>query len=190
MAIQPRPDETGAHWVRNPVTTRHSQTALLLVTIAWGMSYCMPLPLRIPFSEVYPPNLSSLSQVPLWGYGAAMLFSALLALAGERMILISLLRKDATGRIGWRMSIFAHMCLCALYATLACAALLVGLHEAHWMAAGLISAASRPILWGYISYLHWTYARLPIPSPDYQEPKKKKGRLRFLVREQPDDHSE
>jgi hypothetical protein len=58
------------------------------------------------------------------------------------------------------------------------------------MAAGLISASSRPILWGYISYLHRTYARLPIPSPDYQEPKKKKGRLRFLVREQPDDHSE
>jgi hypothetical protein len=183
--LPPGQEDPQAHWVRNPITTRHSQTALLMVSFFWGLSYVMPVNLRIPFSEVFPPSVGEFSQIPMWGWGAAMLFAALAAIAGERMILISLVQKTGPAQFGWRLSIFSHTVLVAVYATLAIGALITGFPETHAQAAGLISAISRPVLWGYIAYLHLTYARLPTPV---RIKRKKKGKLRFFVRVGNDDN--
>lgn len=148
----------GRHWVRSPLATRHSQTALLLVSFAWGMSYLMPRHRRISWSEVFPEDANL---VPMWAYGVALIGMALAALVGERLIM-----RAQLARTGWRCSFFAHSALFAIYATLALSAMLHGFREAGaigWSAAGVISALSRPVLWGYVGYLHLTYARLPSP---------------------------
>lgn len=110
----------------------------------------------------------------MWGYGAMLLGSAVVALAGERLILGA----DGVSRVGWRLSFFAHAMLCAVYFTLAIAALVTGFIEARGTFPGLASAASRPVLWGYIGYLHVTYARLP--RPDLPTRKKRRRRIRMV----------
>lgn len=173
------PDDS--HWIRSPMTTRHSQATLLLVSFTWGLSYCMPPAQRIPFSEVFPFDLTRWSSVPMWGWGAALLFFAAVAFMGERIIL----ERGPGSATGWRASFMAHTFLVGIYGTLAVAALAQGISEiqvAHSPAVGLISALSRPVLWSYIAYLHLTYARLPRPASAFKQ--KKHRRLRFIVREE------
>lgn len=175
------PNDGGAHWVRSPMTTRHSQTSILLVSLTWGLSYCMPPSLRVSFSEVFPPSLERWSSIPMWGWGIAMLFAAVSALIGEQLILKAVVGRREPSRFGWRLSIFAHTCLAAIYFTLTIAALVSGIREAHWQAAAIISAISRPVLWGYIAYLHVTYSKLP--SPYAPRVKKPRGKLKLFSRE-------
>jgi hypothetical protein len=176
----------GAHWVRTPLTTRISQSSLLLVTLFWGASYCIPTKLRVPFSEVFPPSLEHHSQVPMWGWGAAMVLSALMALIGERLILAAAVTNREPSYLGWRMSMWAHRLLAGIYFALLAGALVTGIAQAGWSFAGLISAVSRPVLWGYIALMHVTYSRLPSPYPDKVKPPKK-GKFKLFVRE-PVDH--
>lgn len=156
-------DERQAHWIRSPVTTRHSQLGLLLVTLCWGLGYCMPANLRIAWSEVFPPDLEKWSIVPMWGYGAGMVAGCVVALSGERMILSA----NGMSRMGWFCSFLAHALLCSIYFTLCIAALVYGIRQAQsfaFAAASDISSLSRPGLWFYIGYLHLSYARLPPPA--------------------------
>jgi succinate dehydrogenase hydrophobic anchor subunit len=148
------------HWYRSPITTRHSQTALLLVSFTWGLSYCLPERLRISFSEVYPADLTKWASLPRWTVGAALLLAATHALIGERVII----KGSLHNRIGWHLSFLSHAVLFTIYATLAIGAIISGLLQAHWQIGPVISAISRPVLWGYIAYLHLTYARLPPPE--------------------------
>jgi hypothetical protein len=165
------------HWVRSPITTRHSQVGLLLVTLLWGLSYCMPTGLRIVWSEVFPPDLERWSFIPMWGYGAGMVAGCITALSGERMILSA----NGLSRAGWFFSFLAHTVLCAIYFTLAVAALVYGIREVGqtgvWSAAAIISALSRPGLWIFIGHQHLGYARLP--PPDFPtKPQREHGRHR------------
>jgi hypothetical protein len=82
-----------------------------------------------------------------------------------------LLRRVRKG--AWLAVLTGHITLAGVFSALACAALAQGIEEvahlhAGWhMMLGMVSALSRPILWGYIGYLHSTYARLPKPElPD------------------------
>jgi hypothetical protein len=159
------------HWVRSPISVRHSQTFLLVVTMIWGLSYVQPERLRIPWSEVFPPDLAKWSFIPMWGYGCGMIAGCLLAFAGERMIIMA----EGTSRSGWLASFLAHAVLSAIYHTLALAALIYGLHQCegmYWSGAAVISALSRPVLWHGIGYLHWSFARLPPPDFPPKQPKK------------------
>ena len=176
------PNNGGAHWVRTPLTTRISQTSLLLVTLAWGASYCMPPKLRVSFSEVFPPSLATYATVPMWGWGAVMVLSALMALVGERLILAAAVTDREPSYVGWRMSIWAHRLLAGVYFTLLAAALLTGIDQAGWSFAGLVSAASRPVLWGYIAVMHVMYSQLPSPYPDKVKPPK--GKFKLFSREE------
>lgn len=183
------PDDS--HWIRSPLTTRHSQATLLLVSFAWGLSYCMPANLRIPFSEVFPPDLTRWSAIPMWGWGAMLLISATFAFMGERIIL----ERGSGSNAGWRASFLSHTMLVAVYSTLAIAALTQGwlqVAAVHFTAAAIISAISRPVLWGYIAYLHLTYARLPRPLTATQPRRRKGGRrkLRFVREEEVDGESD
>jgi hypothetical protein len=173
-----------AHWIRSPLTTRHSQTILVLVGALWGLSYVMPWGQRIAFAEVFPPSLEKHAHLPIWVWGAGLLTGSLLALAGERLLLMSLLRNDTYRSPGWPISISAHMLLSAIYITLSVSALVTGFTEAaavHFTAPAVLSALSRPFLWGYLGYQHVTYALLPTPYPTVN--KKKKGRIRLFVRD-------
>lgn len=165
-----------SHWMRKAVTTRHSQGTLLLVSLFWGLSYCMPPGQRIIFSEVFPDTLSKHSGVPMWGWGVMLLVSALAALVGERAILGG----NGQTRFGWRLSFISHAVLAGVYFTLAVSSLEVGVVEVasmHWAAPAIISAMSRPVLWSYIGYLHVTYARLPRPALAKKQKKQRKYKL-------------
>jgi hypothetical protein len=144
---------------------------LLLVTLVWGLSYVQPERLRIPWSEVFPPDLTRWSFIPMWGYGAGMVAGCVLAFIGERMIILA----EGMSRAGWVASFLAHAELAAIYFTLAVAALVYGLRECdglYWSGAAVISALSRPLLWTGIGWLHLTYARLPPPDFPPKRPKK------------------
>ena len=126
--------------------------------------------------------------------GAAMLGSAVFALLGERLIVDSLvdgINGSPAGRFGWRLSIACHGLLFSIYATLAVACLVTGFNQCHannFAVASIISGVSRPVLWGYISFLHLSYARLPTPYfSQRRSDKKRKGKLRILSREQVKD---
>lgn len=168
-----------SHWVNTPMTTRHSQIGVLLVSFTWGLSYCMPESQRVAFSEVYPPDLSKWSFLPMWGWGVMMLCSAACAFFGERMILA-----NGVSRMGWGMSFASHAMLTSIYATLAVAALVTGAQESaamHWQGSAVLSALSRPVLWLLISFLHLTYARLP--HPEWPKRHKRSRRRLRLVQE-------
>lgn len=168
-----QPDQR--HWTRTPLMIRNSQTALLLVSFTWGLSYVMPSNLRIAFSEVFPPDLTRWSYIPMWGYGAIMLGGAVFALLGEHIILTS----PRQSRFGWLVSFLAHTALVGTYWTLAVGAVAQGLPESHWTAAGLFSALSRPVLWWFIGYLHLGFATLPQPAFPPRK-KRRRRRLRFV----------
>jgi hypothetical protein len=156
-------DEQQAHWINSPVSVRHSQMGLLLVTLCWGLSYCMPTRLRIPWSEVFPPDLERYSFIPMWGYGAGMVAGCVIAFSGERMILAA----SGLSRAGWFFSFLAHALLSSIYFTLCVAALVYGFTEVQKVSftfASVASAVSRPALWFYIGLLHLGYARLPAPT--------------------------
>jgi hypothetical protein len=167
------------HWVGSPITTRHSQGSLLLVSFTWGLSYVMPSNQRVPWSEVFPPDLTQWSAIPVWGYGILMLSGALVASFGENLI-----RNTTQGRLGWHLSFLSHALLCAVYYTLALSAMVYGIKQALQMnaeVAAIISALSRPVLWGFVGYLHLTYAQLPAPaSPPRQRRKKHKRRIKIV----------
>jgi hypothetical protein len=148
----------------------------------------MPPKLRVPFSEVFPPSLSLYATIPMWGWGAMMVLSALMALVGERLILAAAVGEREPSYTGWHMSIWAHRFLAGVYFTLLAGALITGIGQAGWSFAGLVSAASRPVLWGYIAIMHVTYSRLPSPYPDKVKPPR--GKFRLLAREPVDDGSD
>lgn len=161
----PRIDEHGRRGI-SPLTTWHSQGGLLLISFTWGMSYVVPGDYRIAFSEVFPENLGSGPMpMPMWGWGLALIITALLAFASERLI-----RRFKTQAWLWHLGYGAHMVLSGIYAALAVAALLQAMSEIEgpWTSGSfwgnVVSAVSRTVLWGYIAYLHSTYARLPRPS--------------------------
>jgi hypothetical protein len=163
------------------LTTRISQTSLLLVTLSWGASYCMPPKSRVPFSEVYPPSLAEYSTIPMWAWGAAMVISALCALGGEQLILRAAVNNREPSYFGWKLSIAAHTVLAGIYFTLLVAALFSGIAQAGDAFPGLVSATSRPVLWGYIAVMHVTYSRLPSPYPPNKKPPK--GKFKLFSRE-------
>lgn len=146
----------------SPLTTWHSQGGLLLISFTWGMSYIIPSKYRIPFSEVFPNSLGT----QMWAWGAALLVAATSAFVAERVVAHS----KGKHSIAWRAGYGSHMVLAAVYITLAVCALVEGAKQIHgpalsWPFWGLVlSAVSRPVLWGYIGYLHTTYARLPHPQ--------------------------
>jgi hypothetical protein len=151
------------HWMRTPIAVRHSQTFLLVITLIWGLSYVQPAYLRIPWSEVFPPDLQKWSFIPMWGYGAGMITGCVGAFVGERMIIMA----SGMSKKGWVLSFLSHAILAAIYFTLAAAALVFGLRECgglYWSGAAVISALSRPCLWVGIGYMHLTFARLPPPD--------------------------
>jgi len=123
----------------------------------------VPQDYRIPFSEVFPhPIVTSI--LPMWAWGLILLIPAALAFAFEQ-------RLSFTGRErkSWRIVYGSHMVLAATYIALSACALLQGIGEITWspwnLALGnILSAISRPVLWGYVGYLHTTYARMPIPE--------------------------
>lgn len=139
----------------SPLTTWHSQSGLLWISWTWGLSYLVPARDRIAFSEVYP-HLAG----PMWMWGVGLIIAATIALISERVI-------RTTRKRPWSWAWGGHMVLAGIYSTLAAAALLQALGEVHGTPLGwgfwgnVISAISRTVLWGYIGYLHSTYARLP-----------------------------
>lgn len=145
-----------------PLTTWHSQTGLLLISFTWGASYAIPAPDRVQFSEVFP--IPTAGVLPMWVWGTVMLVAAAVAYAAEWR-----LRRNPSSRPSWASAWGGHMVLSAVYFTLAAASFVEGFseistapHVLHGLFA-VISAISRPVLWGYIGYLHTTYARLPRP---------------------------
>ena len=148
----------------SPLTTWHSQSGLLLISFTWGLSYMVPGDYRIAFSEVFPDNLDD-GPVPMGVWGVALVLTATLAFLSERLVT----RRKVSAWM-WSMGWGAHMVLSGIYAALAIAALLQALSEIEgsWTSGSfwgnVISAISRTVLWGYIAYLHSTYARLPRPS--------------------------
>lgn len=151
---------------RNPITVAHSQRGLLWVSFTWGASYIIPEQHRIPFSEVFPAPLAH-SGVPMWGWGVLLLASAVTALISERLVART---RNPQSR-AWRAAWISHMVLAGIYGALVFGSLVQGLSEVDttshtWWADGMlcvVSALSRPVLWGYIAYQHSTYARMPGP---------------------------
>lgn len=177
---KPPPYVPDSHWVRSPLTIRNSQITLLLVSFTWGLSYVMPPKQRVTFSEVFPPDLEKWSGVPMWAVGTAMLFGAAMALGGEHLIL----RNPRQSQLGWGLSVLSHTWLCGIYFTLAIAAAATSLPQAHWTLPGMVSAASRPVLWAYIGNLHLGFANLPRPAfPKTEKKRRRKRRLKFVVEE-------
>jgi hypothetical protein len=172
-------DDRDSHWKKSPMTTRHSQAGLLVVSVTWGLSYMMPVRLRVPFSEVFPATLTRWSTVPMWGWGLDIFVSAVVALVGERVIM------EARGRTrwAWAMSFIAHAILCATYVTLGVAALVEAMTEAgqmNWVFASIVSALSRTVLWCFIAYQHYTYATLPRPIMAGPKRHRAKRKLRWV----------
>lgn len=150
----------------SPLTTWHSQSGLLLISATWGISYMVPAEDRVPFSEVFPASLSRGMGLPMQVWGAVLLIAAVAAFVSERVIAHT--RRGHP--IAWRVGYGSHMALTAAYGALAVAAVVQASSEIHgspltaaWYGQ-LVSAISRTVLWGYISYLHSTYARLPRPD--------------------------
>lgn len=137
----------------SPLTTWHSQAGLLWISWTWGLSYVVPPRCRIPFAEVFPNSIV----FPMWVWGALMLAGATVSLIAERVLRHTSCRP-------WHCAWAGHALLAATYFSLALGALVQGLAEIsafHFAAGSFISAISRPVLWGYVGYLHTTYARLP-----------------------------
>lgn len=148
----------------SPLTTWHSQSGLLLISASWGVSYMVPPQYRVPFSEVFPTTLISLG-LPMQVWGTLLLIFACTAFVSERVIAHTLRGHP----ISWRVGYASHMALTTIYGTLATSAVFEGMAQvdtpmfsAGWFGQ-VVSASSRTVLWGYIAYLHSTYARLPKP---------------------------
>lgn len=152
---------------------------LLLVSLAWGLGYCVPGVLRIPFAEVFPPAVERWSFISMRGWGVILLVFAVLAIWAEQLSLRG--QKWAA-----HLLFMAHAMLAGTYTALAAGALYTGLLEAHWQVPGLLSSASRPLLWLLIAWLHTTYARLPTPPQERSEPAPP-TRWRFMTRVPIDD---
>lgn len=123
---------------------------------------------RISFAEVFP--YASTNHRGLWGL-ALVVFCIAAYWAGRVM------NRDLLPHPwAWRTGYVSHMALAGIYCALATCALLQGIHEIsgswqHWHLYGNIaSSISRPVLWGYIGYLHTTYARLPTPESQKHRP--------------------
>jgi hypothetical protein len=147
-----------------PLTTWHSQNGLLLVSYFWGLSYLMPPGDRIAFAEVFPERIAAALLPQMWAWGILLLVPALGALIGDRVMA----HRHGATNWPWRLSLYGHTLLCAVYGTLTFLALIQGAEEIRWHSLGqfiaaLLSALSRPVLWGFITYQHSTYARLPRP---------------------------
>jgi hypothetical protein len=144
------------------LTTWHSQNGLLLISFTWGASYLVPERLRITFSEVFPTALA-VGRLPMWCWGTVLVMAAAVAYLMD----LRITRHPPPHRWAWPAAWGAHMMLAGTYITLSACALAEGVTQIHgpptsvlfW--GGVVSAASRPVLWGYIGYLHSTYARLP-----------------------------
>lgn len=141
-----------------PLTTWHTQSGLLLISWTWGLSYLVPPHERIAFSEVFP-AFPAHADVPMWAWGVLMLGSASVALVAERVIT----HADGDHPVAWRAAWVAHALLAGCYMTLAFAALVTGGMQAHSVNQA-VTAISRPVLWGYIGYLHITFANLRRPQ--------------------------
>lgn len=146
----------------SPLTTWHSQSGLLLISFTWGVSYVVPERDRIPFSEVFPSNLNAAGlPMPIWGI--LLIAFAAAAFIAERAIS----RARGGHPLAWRIGYGAHMALTGVYGSLAVSALFESLSQCQgsWLEPSLwgniISSVSRTVLWGYIGYLHSTFARLP-----------------------------
>jgi hypothetical protein len=184
--------ERQLHWMHTPAITRHAQGGLLVVTMAWGLNYMVPPTSRVEFAQsMFPSVLSTSSQVPIFVWGLIIVVCALAGALGERLIRGSLeeaVPDTGQARFGFGLSLVAHVLLASIFFMLGLALLLTGLqvaHEMQYTVTSVVSAFARPILWGYIGWLHHTYARLPNPFPD--RTRKKRRRWRLLVREYASD---
>lgn len=152
----------------SPLTTWHSQGGLLLISATWGLSYMTSDKDRVRFAEVFPDTITA--HRGWWGLSLVICCAA--AYKAERVM-----NKDQKPHPwAWRTGYTAHMALAGIYCALAMCALLQGFNEIHgawhsWHLYGNIaSSVSRPVLWGYIGYLHTTYARLPTPESQKHQP--------------------
>lgn len=142
----------------SPMTTWHRQSGLLWISWTWGASYVVPERDRVPFAEVFPHVLAS-ALLPMWGWGLILLVAATCALIAEQLLRHTHLRP-------WSLAWGGHIVLAGTYGTLAVAALAQAvmeisgspLHFHFW--GGVISAASRTVLWGMVAFFHSTYARI------------------------------
>jgi hypothetical protein len=108
----------------------------------------------------------------IWGW---LLFTpAAIALASDGVLRLS------RGRARWSyIAAWAcHWMLACVYVALTAVALYDGLTEVPWgqfthhfgvWFAGFVSSLSRPVLWWVVTYLHTTFARLPIPPKEVLE---------------------
>lgn len=139
------------------------QFALLSISLTWGLSYLMPTDKRIAFSEVFPDKLATASLIPMWAWGAIMVCSAAVGITAEAMM-----RNDPVEHrcAMWASSITHHI-LFVVYGTLALAAFSTGITQVGWHSPDVlpnaVSAVSRPVLWGVISFLHHLFANQPKP---------------------------
>lgn len=154
---------------------------LLMVSLAWGLGYCVPEQLRIPFAEVFPPAVQQWSFITMRGWGVMLLVCASTALLSEHLLL-------SGNRWAAQTLFLAHTLLAGIYSALAAGALYTGFAEqSHWAIPGMLSACSRPLLWSLIAWLHSTYARIPLPPQDRSGVPKPRTRLRLIARVPVDD---
>lgn len=143
-----------------PVTTWHSQQGLLYVSAFWGLSYLIP--------PVTPPRFAEIlgaGPISMFGWGIILILATLVAYGTKEIGS----RCSSPGWV-WSLNYGSHMVLGGVYAAQAVSSLIEGLGEintppttmAFW--GNVISSVGRTLLWGFLSYLHSTYARLPRPA--------------------------
>ena len=151
----------------NALTTQHTQAGLLMVCATWGLSYMMPAKNRVPFSEVFPPIIVNSVLGVMWVWGLLLFLPAVSALIAEQVAI----RNRLTNKHLWGVIFGAHILLAGVYIGLAAAALASALAQipgerwpqlSFWE--GVVSAASRPVLWGLIGSFHIAFARMPRPG--------------------------
>jgi hypothetical protein len=148
---------------QSEMVTWHSQLIFLLIALFWGLSYLMPPHGRIPFSEVFPDTIERGVAKGMWIWGLLLFTPALVGFIGDMFL------RFTSWIWSWHMALWAHFLLTATYASLTACALWEGMEQVTrfpwpWTVSATISALSRPLLWGGITYVHWTYARLPAPA--------------------------
>lgn len=159
---------------RHRIHTRHPQNGLLLVSLTWGLGYLMPKEGRLKFSEVFPGVIYHSGLGQMWAWGLALLVPSILALVAG--LIVYKARGQGWVRSAWKVVNSCHTVLAAVFFTLAFTAFvqaLYGLQNENPMTLRFwemaTSGLSRPVLWGYIGYLHSTYARLSGREEDDSE---------------------
>lgn len=141
-----------------PLTTWHGQQGLLFLSFAWGLSYIVPADRQPRFAGVL-----GQGPIPMWGWGLALIVAALVAYGTK----VRSAYKSSSWL--WPANYGAHMVLAGIYAAQATASMIDTLNDINepptsmFFWGNIVSTISRGLLWGFIAYMHSTYARLPRP---------------------------